>query len=98
MICGMIVTSFTSYYLNTYYTASLIGYSIWEQSRDMCPYLIMAALMGGAVYSVGLLPFPNDWSMLLVQIALGIIVYTVLCRAFRLTAFMEIWFWRRNWL
>jgi O-antigen/teichoic acid export membrane protein len=91
MIYGMMVTSIISYYLNSYYTGILIGYSIWEQLRDMYSYLIMAVLMGVAVYTIALLPFPNYWSILLVQIAIGITIYIGLCRMFRLAAFMEIW-------
>ena len=91
MIYGMVITSILSYYLNSYYTGILIGYSIWEQIRDMYSYLIMAVLMGIAVYAVGLLPFPTYWSVLVVQIAVGIVIYISTCRLFRLTAFMEIW-------
>ena len=91
MIYGMMVTSIISYYLNSYYTGILIGYSIWEQLRDMYSYLIMAVLMGMAVYAVGLLPFPNHWSLLLVQMILGSAMYICLCRLFRLSAFMELW-------
>lgn len=91
MISGMIVMSIISVYLNSYYTGVLIGYSIREQLRDLFPYLMMAVLMGMAVYAIGLLPFPNHWSMLLVQIPIGIVMYVSLCWLFRLTAFMEIW-------
>lgn len=91
MIYGMIATSIFSYYLNSYYTGLLIGYPIREQLRDLFIYLILAVLMGMAVHGAGLLPFPNHWSMLLVQIILGIIVYGGLCRLFRLTAFMGLW-------
>ena len=91
MIYGMIGTSIISYYLNSYYTGVLIGYPIREQVRDLSSYLIMAALMGMAVYAVGLLPFSSYWSMLLVQIAVGIVTYVGLCRVFRLSAFMEVW-------
>jgi teichuronic acid exporter len=91
MIYGMIAYSIVCYYLNSYYTARLIGYSIQEQLRDLFPYLVMATLMGMAVYMAQLLPFPNHWSMLLVQITIGIVVYCSLCRLFRLAAFMEIW-------
>jgi teichuronic acid exporter len=91
MICGMIAFSTIAYYLNSYYTGVLIGYSIRDQLRDLSTYLIMAVLMGTAVYVAGLLPFPNHWSMLLVQITVGIVIYVSLCRLFRLTAFMEIW-------
>lgn len=43
------------------------------------------------VYVAGLLPFPNYWLMLLVQIFIGTVMYVCLCRLFRLTAFMDIW-------
>jgi teichuronic acid exporter len=91
MIYGMIVISIISYYLNRYYIVLLIGYPIWEQLQDLISYLIMAVLMGLAAYAAGFLPLPNLWSMLLVQITLGIVVYLCLCRVFRLMAFMEIW-------
>jgi teichuronic acid exporter len=90
MIYGMIVTDVISYYLNSYYTGDLIGYPIREQLRDIFPYLIMAALMGMALYAAGLLPFPNHWSMLFVQITAGIIIYVCLCWLFRLKAFIEL--------
>ena len=91
MIYGMIAMSIISYYLNSYYTGVLIGYPIREQLRDLSSYLIMAVLMGIAVYAAGLLPFPNYWSMLLLQITMGVFIYVCLCWLFRLTAFMEIW-------
>jgi len=95
MICGMIPLSIIAYYLNSYYTGSLIGYPIWEQLRDLFSYLILAVLMGMTVYVAGLLPIPNHWSMLLLQITIGIVTYTCLCRLFRLAAFME--FWQADW-
>jgi teichuronic acid exporter len=91
MIYGMIAISLISYYLNSYYTGVLIGYPVREQLHDLISYLIMAMLMGIAVYAAGLLPFRNPWSMLLVQINTGIIIYVCLCRLFRLMTFMEIW-------
>jgi hypothetical protein len=51
----------------------------------------MAVLMGAAIYAAGLLPFPNLWSMLLVQIPTGVVIYVSLCRMFRLAGFMEMW-------
>jgi uncharacterized membrane protein (DUF4010 family) len=76
--------------VNTYYTGRLVHYPLWEQLRDLFSYFAMAAVMGMVVYAAGLLPFPNHWSMLLVQVVIGIVTYVSLCRLFRLTAFMEI--------
>lgn len=91
MIIGMIVTSLIAYYLNSYYTGILIGYSIIAQLRDMIPYLITSILMGIAVYGIGFLPFPGNWSLLTAQIILGAAICISICRAFRLPAFMELW-------
>ena len=91
MICGMIAFSAIAYYLNSYYTGILVGYSAGEQLRDWSGYLMIAALMGGAVYLVGWLPFRRLWSMLLVQVCFGVIFYGSLCRLFRMAAFMDFW-------
>jgi O-antigen/teichoic acid export membrane protein len=91
MIYGMIITSIIAYYLNSYYNGVLIRYPIREQMFDLFPYLIIAVLMGTAVYATELVHFPNHWSLLVVQITTGILVYVGLCRAFRLKAFMNIW-------
>jgi O-antigen/teichoic acid export membrane protein len=91
MIYGMIVTSLVAYYLNSYYTGVLIHYPIREQALDLVPYLLSSALMGIAVYAAELLHFSSHWSLLLVQITTGAIVYVGLCRAFRLKAFMDAW-------
>jgi len=91
MICGIIIMSLISYYLNSYYTGDLIGYPIREQLRDSSSYAIMAVLMGMAVLGAGLLPFSSNWSMLSVQIAVGVVIYVGLCWFFRLVTFMEIW-------
>ena len=91
MIGGMIVTSLISYYLNSYYTGILLAYPIGEQFRDLSSYLLMAVLMGVAVYAAGMFPYPSDWTLLLAQVATGIFVYIFTCRAFRLKAFMDTW-------
>jgi hypothetical protein len=77
--------------LNSYYNGILISYPIKEQMFDLFPYLIMASLMGVAVYAAGLLQFAHHWSLLLVQITTGMAVYVLLCRIFRLQTFMELW-------
>jgi O-antigen/teichoic acid export membrane protein len=91
MIYGMIAVSIICYYINSYYTGALIGYSILAQSRDMLPYFIISTIMGVAAYAIGFLPFPGNWSLLIAQITLGALIYISSCRLFRLPAFMELW-------
>lgn len=96
MIYGMIVLSLVAYYLNSYYTGILIGYNIREQIRDVSPYLATSAVMAAAVHGIGLLPFPNNLSLLVAQIISGASIYALLCRLFRLAAFMEVWHMGRS--
>jgi len=91
MIYGLVICSVISFFLNSYYTGVLIGYTIREQLCDALPYFIMSGLMGIAIFALGLLPFPNHWSMLFSQTITGVVVYVTLCRLFRLEAFMELW-------
>jgi len=91
MIYGMIVTSIMGYYLNSYYNGILIDYPIREQVLDLFPYLVSSVAMGVAIHAIAMLQFPSHWSMLLVQIIIGIVLYVFLCRVLRLRAFMDIW-------
>jgi O-antigen/teichoic acid export membrane protein len=91
MIYGLILFSVVSCYLSSYYTGELIGYPLQEQLRDILPYFIISGLMGIVIYALDFLPFPNHWSMLLVNVVTGVSVYTGLCLLFRLEAFMELW-------
>jgi O-antigen/teichoic acid export membrane protein len=90
MITGQVIISFASYYLNAYYNKTLLGYSTWEQIRDLYPYLINALLMGGLVYAISCLPIASHVILLLCQVAAGGVVYLLLCRIFRFSAYMEL--------
>ncbi|MDR3569107.1 MAG: lipopolysaccharide biosynthesis protein [Syntrophobacteraceae bacterium] len=90
IIYGMVAMSIISFYLNSYYTRRLIDYSPGEQLKDLLPYLSIAALMGVAVFCIGLFRFHNLLMLLLIQILTGAVVYLGLCRIFRLAAFVEV--------
>jgi teichuronic acid exporter len=91
MIMGMILFTVIAVYLNSYYTNVLIGYSIFEQSKDMFIYLVISGLMGILVFGIGQFPFNAEWVRLATQVILGGIIYLSLCKLFRLEAFIEIW-------
>lgn len=91
MIWGQIAISVFSYYFNSYYNGILIGYPIRQQLLDLSPYLLTTILMGLPVYTVGHLPLPSMWLLLLIQVFTGFVVYVGLCLLFRLPAFLEIW-------
>lgn len=90
MIVGQVVISLGSYYLNAYYNKILLHYSVWEQIRDLCPYLINAMAMGGLIYLVGFLPIASSLIVLLCQVMTGGIIYLTLCRILRFPAYMDL--------
>lgn len=53
LLWGQIVTSFAAYFLNSFYTGRLIGYSIVQQVRDGLPFLLMSLLMGAGMALTG---------------------------------------------
>jgi teichuronic acid exporter len=90
MITGQIITSLLSYYLNAWYNKALLQYSIWEQIRDLYPYLLTSLLMGAVVYAMIYLPIASQMILLVCQIVAGGIAYLLFCRIFRFPAYMEL--------
>jgi O-antigen/teichoic acid export membrane protein len=90
MIIGQIITSIVSYYLNAYYNKALLNYSIWEQIGDLYPYVLNAMLMGGAAYSLVCLSLTNPVLLLACQVAMGGVVYLIMCQIFRLSAYTDL--------
>ncbi len=91
MIYGIIAHSIIAYYLNCYYSGSLLRYPLREQAGDFIPYLLVSMAMGIMAAAAGLLHYSSEWLLLLVQIATGATCYILLCRVFRLRAFEEVW-------
>lgn len=74
VLYGQIIVSILVFVLYSHFSGRLIGYSTGPQIRDFYVYLLMALVMGIAMYLVGgaiNLPFPK----LLVQTAVGVVVY-----------------------
>jgi len=91
ILWGQIVLSLLCYFVNTYYTAILIKYSVWEQICDLSPYLGVAGIMGVGVYTLEYAITGNVAFLLAVQVATGITLFVGLCCIFRLLVFKEVW-------
>jgi O-antigen/teichoic acid export membrane protein len=75
MLYGQIITSIISYLLNSYYSGVLIGYSQWDQIKDLVPSFGSAVIMGIVMYLVGLLPNESHLLKILFQTITGMLVY-----------------------
>jgi len=84
MIAGMIVNTIVAYYLNSYWSGKMIGYSFKDQVKDILPSFVLALVVGTAVYLVGLLlPLIPLWQ-LLIQLVSGGILLLVLCETLQI--------------
>ena len=81
-----VFTMFTSCFINAYPNKKLIDYSYFEQMRDYVPSLIISVLMFAAVYMTGYVQCGMIGKLLL-QVIVGVIVYTALSIVFGLQGF-----------
>ena len=89
MISGEIVASFLSYYINCVYLNRVLNYSMITQIKEVLPSLLLASVMGGGVYALNYVSFPNQFTLLATQVILGGALYSVLCYIFKLSPFLK---------
>ena len=69
-----VIDSVLCIFVNASPNRNLIDYGFLSQLKDIIPYILLSAVMGGTVYLAGLIPV-TDGIKLLIQIPAGIIVY-----------------------
>ena len=77
MLYTSIITTIIAYFLNSYYSGKLIGYSSWMQIKDIAPSYGVATLVALSVYFLKYLPITN-WIILPIQLIIGTIVFFVI--------------------
>ncbi len=82
-----VITTAISCFVNASPNKKLIGYSYFEQIRDILPSLLAALVMFVAVLAVGKLAL-NNILILIVQVAVGVIVYIAISAIFKLRPFL----------
>jgi hypothetical protein len=83
LIIGMILRQIVAYFLNSAYSGKLIGYSSFQQIKDILPSFLLAVGMGAAVYFLG--QFLNFYPAinLVIQIFAGTVLVLLLSELFR---------------
>ena len=77
-----------AYFLNSYYSGRLIGYSSWMQVKDIAPSCLVAAIVAVSVFFVKYLPV-SYWVILPLQMVMGTVVFMVLCQLTRNPEYIE---------
>lgn len=81
-----IVLALLSTIINSYPNIKTFNYSVKQQMKDICPYLLNALVMFIVTFSITFLDL-NYWIMITMQICIGIIIYVSGCVLFKFEAF-----------
>ena len=83
---SLLVSDVICQIINSWPNKKLINYGYFEQLKDILPSIILAWVMGGIVYCVSFLGL-NDILTLLIQIPLGVAIYTLGAKLFKMESF-----------
>ena len=86
MAYSMLATTVLSQIINAWPNKKLLGYSYFEQVKDMLPQILLSCAMGAVVYCVSFFPLP-DIVLLVIQVVTGVVVYTTGSALLRLESF-----------
>ena len=89
MLWGSLVSHIISYYLNAYYSKSLVNYGFWEQVKDILPSFRVAFVMALPVYAMNYIPL-NPYILFPLQVLVGAVVTIMLCEWEQLPEYKEI--------
>ncbi len=88
MLVGGVITGFFAFFLNSYYSGKMIGYSSWMQLKDVVPSYGLSFLIALSVYFLKYLPL-SYWIILPMQIIVGICVFFLVCETRKMEEYVE---------
>lgn len=89
MLIGTIALSVVCFFLNSHYTGKLLGYSSWQQLKDVSPSYAIAFTIAISVYFLKFLQF-SYFVVLPIQIIFGIGVFFIICETIHPSEYTEI--------
>lgn len=87
---GFLLTNIATQFLKAWPNKKFMGYSYFEQMKDILPGILLAAIMAVFVWLIGLLNFSPVIS-LLIQIPVGACIYVLGSVVFKLESFEYLW-------
>jgi len=105
MLCGSVLTSFISFFLNSHYSAKLINYSTIQQLRDIFPAFIISLIIAGIMWSFTFWGISNLIT-LIIQCFTGLLLAILFYEKSGLEEYLEVkqmalsfinkYIWKRN--
>ena len=76
MCYGMVLSSFISLGINTFYSGRIFGLNLISQILDMAPIFVNSIIMYGAI-RLSILAFEAEWEKLIVGVLVGVMSYII---------------------
>ncbi|MCB9495452.1 MAG: lipopolysaccharide biosynthesis protein [Fibrobacteria bacterium] len=90
MLWAMILESILAYFINSFNTGRLIGYSTGRQILDVLPGLSISGAMASMVYGLGILLPAGTLASLILQTTAGALLIVVGCEWIRFEPWIEV--------
>lgn len=79
MAISLLISGVCSLIINSWPNRKLLNYKVEDQIKDILPNIMMALIMGAAVFGIGFTPLPLLWR-LMIQIVVGVGIYYILSK------------------
>jgi teichuronic acid exporter len=89
MVTGQIFFSLLALFINTYYSARIIKFTVLEQFKDLLPILLLSIFMAGASHFI-MNYFDNSLAKLLIGMSCSVIIYFGLSFIFKFREIFEL--------
>lgn len=89
MLYTNLIIGSIAFFLNSYYSGKLLGYSSWMQIKDIAPSYCLATLVALSVFFLKYLPI-SYWIILPTQIILGCAILLCVCQMSKMEEYVEL--------
>lgn len=90
LIWVIFINAIISFFINSHYSKKIIGYSTWDQIKDMCPILLISGLSAGITLIVGRILYTPNFGYLVIELVLGFGLYVLFSYIFKIESFFFI--------
>ncbi|MBZ9729095.1 lipopolysaccharide biosynthesis protein [Salegentibacter sp. JZCK2] len=93
LLYGQVIISLLAFFINAHYTKKFIGYSGWQQIRDIFPIILIACFSGLIVFFVDQFGLLNEVDLLRIIVGgiVGILTYIGFAFVFRFNSLPELY-------
>lgn len=90
LIIGMIILSFISYYINSFWSGKHIDYTITEQLKDILPSFILSLFISVIVFFIGSIINVSNTLKLFIQLFIGLLIFIGTVEITKMTDYLYI--------